>query len=80
MSWFEYERKVEKLSPERKRELLADGVCSLEEAKAFTGLKRTKLYDLMAVGELPYVKIGGARRIPRRALVELLERNLVVNK
>jgi hypothetical protein len=32
---------------------------------------------MMDRGELPYAKVGKRRLIPRRALVELIERNLI---
>jgi excisionase family DNA binding protein len=57
--------------------LMSDGLTSVSEAGRFLGLSRTTLYELMDTGELPYCKIGGARRVPRRALVELAERALV---
>lgn len=79
LSFAEHELKVGPMSPERRRELLADGVCSVSpEAEDITGLKKSKLYELMQRGDLPYCKIGGARRIPRRALIELLDKCLVV--
>lgn len=57
--------------------LVADGLLTVREAEAFIRLKRSTLYRLMDAGRLPYVKLGGARRIPRRALVELAARHLV---
>jgi excisionase family DNA binding protein len=57
--------------------LMADGLTSVSEAGRFLGLSRTTLYELMDAGELPYCKIGGARRIPRKALVALAKKCLV---
>ncbi len=57
--------------------LVADGLTSVTEAGRFLGLSRATLYVLMDGGELPYCKIRGARRIPRKALAELAERSLV---
>jgi excisionase family DNA binding protein len=51
--------------------LLADGLVPVSEAAAFLGVSRSTLYALMERGELPYVKIGRARRVPRRALITL---------
>jgi excisionase family DNA binding protein len=51
--------------------LVADGLAPIAEACEFLGLSRSNLYTIMDRGELPYVKLGGARRIPRRALVTL---------
>ncbi|MER6578576.1 helix-turn-helix domain-containing protein [Nonomuraea sp. NPDC001023] len=38
------------------------------EAAAVLGIGRTKIYELMAAGLLPSVKIGRARRVPFAAL------------
>ena len=62
---------------DRDFELVVDGLVAIGEAEKFLGLGRSTLYALMGKGELPYVKIGRARRIPRKALVELATRNLV---
>ncbi len=61
------------MTPEERRQLLADGACRVREACEFTGLSRAYLYQLMDSGRLPYVHVGRARLIPRRALLELLE-------
>jgi excisionase family DNA binding protein len=57
--------------------LVDDGVMDLWAAAEFTGLGRSKLYELMDAGQLPFVRIGRTRRIPRRALVRLLVSGLV---
>jgi excisionase family DNA binding protein len=41
-----------------------------EEAAEVLGLGRTKLYELIASGELRSVKIGSARRVSAIALTE----------
>ena len=56
--------------------LVADGLLKVSEAAAFLQLARASLYVLMDQGELPFVKLGRSRRIPRRALVELAARGL----
>jgi len=43
-----------------------------EEAAELLSIGRTKLYELMADGTLPSVRIGKSRRVPRRALDELV--------
>jgi excisionase family DNA binding protein len=58
-------------------ELARDGAYSVPEAVEFSGLGRTTLYGLMETGILPYAKVGRRRLIPRRALVELIEKHLV---
>lgn len=59
-------------------ELVRDGLLTVRQAEDLTGLKKSKLYDLMNCGELTYAKIGAARRIPRKALFELLAKSLVI--
>jgi len=58
-------------------DLVADGLVTVKEAEEFLGIRRSKLYELMERGELPYVKIGSARRIPKRALIALATKHLV---
>jgi excisionase family DNA binding protein len=58
-------------------DLVADGAVSVTEAVRITGLSRSFLYKLMEGGQLEYMKIGKARRIPRRALLDLMARSLV---
>jgi excisionase family DNA binding protein len=42
------------------------------EAARQLGIGRTKLYELMASGQLRSVKIGGARRVSATALAEFV--------
>jgi excisionase family DNA binding protein len=44
------------------------------EAAQRLGLGRTKVYELMASGELRSVKIGAARRVSATALVDFVAR------
>ena len=44
------------------------------EAAAHLSIGRSKIYELMRLGELRSVKIGGSRRIPRAALAEFVSR------
>jgi len=50
------------------RELLKVG-----EAAGFLRIGRTKVYELIARGELPVTRIGRAVRIPRRGLLKWIE-------
>ena len=45
-----------------------------EEAAKVLGLGRTKVYELIASGELRSVKIGAARRVSATALAEFVSR------
>jgi excisionase family DNA binding protein len=56
--------------------LLADGLVSTAEAARSLSVSRSFLYVAMGRGELPYVKLGRARRIPRRALIEFVAARL----
>jgi excisionase family DNA binding protein len=61
----------------RPQELVADGLLRVREAATFLSLSVASVYALMERGELPYIKIGRSRRIPRAALVELAAKNMV---
>ena len=65
---------------ERDLELLEDGCFTIEEAVRFSGLGRSFLYEQMKAGRLPYIKIGNARRVPRRALQRFLAEHLVAGR
>ncbi|HZU60732.1 MAG TPA: helix-turn-helix domain-containing protein [Solirubrobacteraceae bacterium] len=49
----------------------------VEEAARLLRIGRSKLYQLLARGELPVVRIGRSVRIPRRALEEWIEAHTV---
>lgn len=57
-------------------QLVADGLMLVLEAARFLKVSRSTVYELMDTGLLVYVKLGRARRIPRRAVVELAAANL----
>ncbi len=57
-------------------ELVSDGLMKVAEVSDFLRVSRSSVYELMAGGELPWAKLGRARRIPRRAVVELVARCL----
>lgn len=58
-------------------DLLDEGTVGVPEAAEFTGLGRSDLYARMSRGELPFTTVGRRRLIPRKALKELLRKNLV---
>jgi excisionase family DNA binding protein len=62
---------------ETPKETKRAGLARVREASEYTGLSRAKLYQLMDVGKLAYVKIDKARRIPWESLLELIEANTV---
>jgi len=62
---------------DERAELLADGCITVLEAAKFSGLGKTTLYGLMETGRLAYVRVGRARRIPKRELIRFLAEQLV---
>lgn len=48
----------------------------VDEAAEALALSRTKVYELMASGELGSVKLGRARRVPAQALHEFVHLRL----
>ncbi|MCX5296846.1 helix-turn-helix domain-containing protein [Streptomyces sp. NBC_00193] len=44
---------------------VAPVLCKVEAAAELLSLGRSTVYELMAAGELPFVKVGRARRIRR---------------
>jgi excisionase family DNA binding protein len=58
------------------RSVVDEGLMTVPEAAAFLRISRTSLYDLMDRGDLPFVKLGKSRRVPRRAVVDLAARCL----
>ena len=61
---------------DKNNEILMDGLMRVHEVAGYLGLSRSKVYEIMSKGELPWAKFGRARRIPRRAVVELVARRL----
>lgn len=45
-----------------------------EQVRDETSFGRTKIFELMASGELESVKVGRCRRVPAAALAEYVER------
>ncbi len=43
-----------------------------DEAAWLLGVSRSRIYELLNAGDLPSVKIGRSRRIPRQALVDFV--------
>ena len=64
------------LGLQEEADLVADGLMTVQEAAGFLRLSRSTVYTIMDRGELPFVKLGRSRRIPRRALVELAAREM----
>jgi hypothetical protein len=58
-------------------ELLIDGSVTVAGATEEFGIGRTKLYELMGNGALPYSESTGRRLIPRRAIRRLLAAGMI---
>ena len=58
-------------------DLLAEGLLDVKEAASFLRIGRSKVYQLMDCRDLPYVKFGKARRIPKVALKRYAEERLI---
>jgi hypothetical protein len=61
-------------------ELVEDGLMAIPEAQDFSRLSRSDLYNRMERGDLTYCKLGKRRMIPRRALIEMVRRALVLRE
>jgi hypothetical protein len=73
------ERVLELRDPDRERRkreerdrLVVDGAMRTAEAVGFSGLSRSKLYELQAAGRIRAIKIDGKRLWPRAELRRLL--------
>jgi excisionase family DNA binding protein len=59
--------------------MVQEGLITIEAAMDFLGISRASLYRLINDGILPTVKLIGARRIPRRALINLAASRVMVS-
>lgn len=49
------------------------------EAAEALGISRSKVYELIATGEIPSVRIGNSARVPVKALRDLVESATAAN-
>jgi excisionase family DNA binding protein len=49
-------------------------VLTISEAAGLLGVGRSKMFEMLAAGQVPVVRFGRVVRIPRRELEELLHR------
>ena len=59
-------------------QIVLEGLVTIEGAMDFLDISRASLYRLINDGTLPTVKLIGARRIPRRALIDLAASRVTV--
>lgn len=57
-------------------EVMRDGLMTIGEACEFLSVSRSFVYQLLDTGQLPFVKMGKSRRIPKRALTQYAAGNL----
>jgi excisionase family DNA binding protein len=57
-------------------DLLEDGAMPIKDAVAWSGIGRSRLYVAMANGDLPFVRVGERRLIPKRGLKDFLASRL----
>jgi excisionase family DNA binding protein len=58
-------------------ELVQDGLISVAQAARFLSVSRSTMYKLMDSGNIRYLKVGRARRVPRKALIDFVAGNMV---
>jgi excisionase family DNA binding protein len=51
-----------------RRRLMQKALLKIEEAADLLSLGRSKVYELVAAGELPAIKVGRATRLPTESL------------
>ena len=66
-------------STNRERMRLEPQLLRAEEAAEFLNIGRAKVYEMMASGELPSIRIGRAIRVPLTQLREWLETRVGAN-
>lgn len=57
--------------------LLDGGMHTVQEASALLNMSKSFLYQQMDLGRLCYARFGRARRIPKQALIQFAQENLV---
>jgi excisionase family DNA binding protein len=62
---------------QNRQDLVAAGPVRVKAAAEFLQLGRTTIYGLMEKRILTYVKIGKARRIPKKALIDFETKNVI---
>jgi excisionase family DNA binding protein len=60
----------------KNQKIISQGLMTLDEVADFLSLTRQSVYNMIERGDLPSLKLGAARRIPRSALFALVERKM----
>ena len=56
---------------------LGIGLLTVMEVAGFLAVSRSKFYQMMESGHLPYVKLGGSRRVPLTAVEKVVKENTI---
>lgn len=56
---------------------MEEGLATVPQGAAFLQVSRSKIYQMMDEGKIPWVKLGGNRRIRWSDLRKLIRENLV---
>jgi predicted transcriptional regulator of viral defense system len=65
-----------KYTPEQLRDLVAEGCFSVKDAAAFSGISRSRLFELLGSGQIVSFMEGMKRVIPRREMQRYLAERL----
>lgn len=57
-------------------DLVSDGLMTVPAACEFLAVSRSSVWKMMQDGELPFVNVGRARRIPRAAIKAYVSKGL----
>lgn len=64
------------VSDDPRERYVADGLLKPKDAAEFCGVSLRHLHNLIDRGEVPVVRLGRARRVPKHGLVRYLAANL----
>jgi len=71
-------QKMASVADERRPTTLdAAGLQPVRAVAEFLAISRSKVYQLMETGELPYVKLGKSRRVRWSDVIALVDQNVV---
>lgn len=71
-------KKMASVADERRPTTLdAAGLQPVRAVAEFLAISRSKVYQMMETGELPYVKLGKSRRVRWSDVISLVDQNVV---
>jgi excisionase family DNA binding protein len=74
-----YAQRIADVQPQSDADLVAGGLLTVAAACELLAVSRSFLYARMDAGEIPYCRLGRARRIPRRAAIAFAAARLNTN-